>query len=309
MRRTQIFINLKRFDVPRSLGGVCPSTDPAEWITEVVAETVDLGLGSSPDLAVTFFVPEALILPARAALANADEHLRAAISIGCQSVYRDDISPGTNFGAFTSHLPATAAANLGCTWALIGHSEERRDKLGVIEAFQHEASADASAHAAVDRLIGAEVSAALAAGLKVLLCVGENATQRHEAASVVERQIEIGIGANRRSVDEGNIVVSYEPVWAIGPGKTTPTGAEIGELAVQMKALFANRLDAPLTVVYGGGLRAENAASIGSQPAIDGGLVALTRFTGQIGFEPAGLAEIVRQFRSGGQSSVGLGEA
>ena len=58
-----------------------------------------------------------------------------SINLGCQGVFREDITPGGNFGAFTTNRPAAAAKNLGCTWTIIGHSEERRDKLGIIARY------------------------------------------------------------------------------------------------------------------------------------------------------------------------------
>ena len=131
-----IQINLKRFDVPRVLGGICPFSNPQEWIESAIEDTIKYGLGEMKDLHITYFLPEALILSAINKLKTFQSEKTKGIDIGCQGVFRDDIKKGGNFGAFTSNLPATAAKNLGCTWAIIGHSEERADKLGLIESFE-----------------------------------------------------------------------------------------------------------------------------------------------------------------------------
>ncbi len=299
MTPIQIFVNLKRFDIPRRMGGVCPVDDPAEWIAQVLRRSVELGLGMDADLVLTFLLPEALIIPARSALDRVPMKRRSSLNVGCQGVYREDVAAGENFGAFSSNLPASAAVNLGCSWAMIGHSEERRDKLGVIDAFQEGASADSAALEAVDRLIGAEVDAALGAGLNILLCVGETASQRLQIEEVVGRQIAVGVGEHRTAAAEGRIVIGYEPIWAIGPGKTPPEPAEIGRIAALLRRICSDRIGVSIPMVYGGGLKRENAAGIAAEESIDGGLVALTRFSGDIGFDPDGLADIINSYREG----------
>ena len=126
-----IFVNLKRFEVPRALGGVCDVTPAKAWIESVLADCVARRLGAG-DGDLVFFLPEALLLPALDELARHDS---GRIAIGCQGVYRDDIRPGGNFGAFTGNRPATAMAAAGVSWVLVGHSETRKDKLGIIDAY------------------------------------------------------------------------------------------------------------------------------------------------------------------------------
>ena len=307
MMRIQVFVNLKRFDIPRTMGGVCPSGDPAEWISGVIERSVELGLGASPDLALTYLLPEALILPARSTLDRLPSDRRSSLALGCQDVYREDVSPGGNFGAFTANLPATAAVNLGCSWSMIGHSEERRDKLGVIEAFHEGASANPAAHEAVDGLIGAEVSAALRVGLNVLLCIGEAQSQRADVGKVLERQIALGLGSHREEAAGGRIAIGYEPVWAIGPGRTPPEADEIGRIAEHVERISKDQLGVTVPVVYGGGLKRENAAGIASQKAVSGGLVALTSFSGEIGFDPEGLDGIIDCYREGARTVASTG--
>nr|HML45187.1 triose-phosphate isomerase [Clostridia bacterium] len=84
---------------------------------------------------------------------------------------------------------------------------------------------------------------------------------------------------------------AYEPVWAIGPGKQPPDAATIAEAARFIKERAGN-----CPVVYGGGLKADNAAMLAAIPEIDGGLIALTRFSGKIGFYPEEFLEIIRLY-------------
>jgi len=112
----EILINLKRFDVPRAFGGICPFPKPQEWIKLVIEETIKYGLGNMKGLHITYFLPEALILSAISKIKTFHTEETRGIDIGCQGVFRDDIKKGSNFGAFTTNLPATAAKNLGCSW-------------------------------------------------------------------------------------------------------------------------------------------------------------------------------------------------
>ncbi|GAG59126.1 unnamed protein product, partial [marine sediment metagenome] len=111
----EILINLKRFDVPRELGGICPFSNPQEWIESTLKETINYGLGKANDLHLTYFLPEALILSAINVFKKYPKKGTVGIDIGCQGVFREDIKKGGNFGAFTTNLPATAAKNLGYT--------------------------------------------------------------------------------------------------------------------------------------------------------------------------------------------------
>ena len=92
-------------------------------------------------------------------------------------------------------------------------------------------------------------------------------------------------------VDRSGVVVAYEPIWSIGPGKT-PAGKEY----IQKIARFVKERTGGLDVVYGGGLKADNAAMLASIPEVDGGLIALTRFAGEIGFYPEEYLEIIRLY-------------
>ena len=93
-----------------------------------------------------------------------------------------------------------------------------------------------------------------------------------------------------------SVVVAYEPIWAIGPGKVPPSSEYIAYVSSYIKQRVQEAHGFTPPVVYGGGLKEENAGAIAGIPSIDGGLVALTRFTGEIGFDPDGLKGIVDRY-------------
>lgn len=311
------FINLKRFDVPRSVGGLCPVDDAQEWITGVIQDSVKLGLGKLPGVNLNYLLPEGLVSTARRILKGYPREESGTITIGCQGVHWQDIEKGKNFGAFTSSLPAKAAAALGCQWAMIGHSEERRAKFQVIEAYDAHASQDPAsyqrAQAAINGLIRDEVLCALNANLNVLLCVGETAVERGDGdfadqqpriQSVLENQLLTNLQIDRQDLDQREIVIGYEPIWAIGPGKIPPGADYITFVSAFIKKTVSDRLGFSPAVIYGGGLKEENAAMIAGVATIDGGLVALTRFSGEIGFNVSDLKIIIQNFiqKDGGSS-------
>jgi triosephosphate isomerase len=146
-------------------------------------------------------------------------------------------------GAFTGEISASMLQELGVYGTLVGHSE-RRQWFGE-----------------TDETVARRVSAALEAGLHVIACVGESEAEREagETDAVLRRQVGV------LEADE-NLVIAYEPVWAIGTGKTaTP------EMAQQAHETIKSLLDLP--VLYGGSVKPDNAAELMSQPAVDGALV------------------------------------
>ena len=269
-----IYLNLKRFDIPVALGGVNNLSDMRYWGGEIVRQTQEaLMRHDRNEVEFVQFFPEAHILGAVAALRE-----NSPVQIGSQSVYRMDTSPGGNFGAFTSNRTAKSVLAMGCTYTLIGHCEERTDKLGILS------EAGNPCAKTVNRLLNAQVRLALDAGLKVLYCVGEKSEEQDRSSDVIREQIETGLDG----VDLAKVVIAYEPVWAIGPGKTPPDKAYIENMARLIKEVTGGA-----DVVYGGGLKADNAKMLAGIKEIDGGLIALTRFTGEIGFYPEEYLEII----------------
>lgn len=275
-----IFLNLKRFDVPVQMGGVNRYEPVRAWGRWVVECTQDaLAQYQNEETEFMMFFPEAHLIPALDALRPGSN-----LQIGCQGVFRQDTAPGGNFGAFTTNRTAHAVRALGCNGALIGHCEERKDKLEIMQA------ANAASPSAVNELLNQEVRAALDAGLSVLYCIGENAEEQPRWQEVLQTQIEEGLSG----VDKSRVTIAYEPVWAIGPGKTPPDRA-----AIERTAAFIKQISGGMDVVYGGGLKADNAEMLASIPQIDGGLIALTRFSGDIGFYPEEYLEIIRLYLGG----------
>ena len=274
-----IFLNLKRFDVPALYGGVNRLSAPAAWGQTIVTDTqAGLSLYDPAEVEFVMYLPEAHI-PAAVTARQPGSRLK----IGCQGVYREDVVPGGNFGAFTSNRPAAAAKALGCESVLIGHCEEHADKLGVLAA-GGVTGVDAS-HA-VNRLLNAEIKAASARGMGVLYCIGERSVEQDAWQQVLGDQLRLGLdGVNKKQV-----IIAYEPIWSIGPGKTPADRSYITKIA-----RFIKEQTGGMEVVYGGGLKSENAAMLASIPEIDGGLIALTRFSGEIGFYPEVYLDIIRQ--------------
>ncbi len=203
-----IYLNLKRFDIPKEYGGVNSIAPVAEYGSYIVAHTQEALKAYDPsEVEFAMYFQEAHLIPAVTALCEG-----SPVQVGCQSVYRDDTAIGGNFGAFTSNRTANAARALGCQSVLIGHCEERRDKAGIL------AEAGVTDTAAVNRLLNREIQAAVKAGLKVLYCIGEAAEEQDRWQQVLREQLETGLV----DVDKSQVVIAYEPVWAIGPGKIPP---------------------------------------------------------------------------------------
>lgn len=272
-----IYLNLKRFDVPVEFGGVNRLAPIPEW-GKAVIEGTQGALKKYDPAQVEFaqFLPEAHLLSAVAAL---DED--SPIQLGSQSVYRDNTAVGGNFGAFTTNRPASIVKAMGCKSTLIGHCEERNDKKGIL------AEAGVTDMSAVNRLLNKEIKCAIASGLKVVYCIGETSEEQPEWEKVLGEQLSVGL----EGVDKSQVVIAYEPVWSIGPGKT-PAGKEY----ITKIAKFVKEQTGGMDVVYGGGLKADNAAMLASIDEIDGGLIALTRFQGEIGFYPDEYLEIIRLY-------------
>jgi Triosephosphate isomerase. len=272
-----IYLNLKRFDVPASLGGVNRIADMKDWASCIIENTREGLKKYDPDEAeFVMFFPEAHLLNAMAA-----KEKGSPVKIGCQGVYREDVSAGGNFGAFTTNRPAAAMAAIGCEAVIIGHCEERNDKAGIL------AEAGVSDTDAVNRILNREIKCAVNRGMTVLYCIGEKSEEQDRWTEVLGQQLETGL----KDVDLSRVIIAYEPVWSIGPGKTPADRDYITKIAG-----FVKEKTGGMEVVYGGGLKKENAAMLASIDEIDGGLIALTRFSGEIGYYPEEYLEIIRLY-------------
>lgn len=272
-----IFLNLKRFDVPVELGGVNRIAALNEWGTYIVKNTQEaLKKYDAEKVEFVQYFPEAHLLNAVAARCE-----DSPVKVGCQSVYRMNTAVGGNFGAFTTNRPVSAMKAMDVNYTIIGHCEERNDKVGIL------AEAGVTDTKAVNRILNQEIKLAVANGMKVLYCIGEKDTELDNWDEVLREQLEIGLDG----VDKSQVVIGYEPIWSIGPGKT-PAGKDY----ITKIARFVKEVTGGIDVVYGGGLKVDNAEMLASIEEIDGGLIALTRFQGEIGFYPDEYIEIIKTY-------------
>lgn len=272
-----IFLNLKRFDVPVCYGGVNRIAPLKEWGGYIVSNTQEALKKYDPsEVEFVQYFPEAHLLNAVAARCE-----NSPVQVGCQSVYRMNTAVGGNFGAFTTNRPVSIMKAMDVNYTIIGHCEERNDKMGIL------AEAGVVDTKAVNRILNQEIKLAVANGMKVLYCIGEKDTELDRWDEVLREQLEIGL----EGVDKSQVVIGYEPIWSIGPGKT-PAGKEY----ITKIARFVKEVTGGTPVVYGGGLKVDNAEMLASIEEIDGGLIALTRFQGEIGFYPDEYIEIIRTY-------------
>jgi triosephosphate isomerase len=162
-------------------------------------------------------------------------------------------------GAFTGEISPLMLKEVGCQYVIIGHSERRQ--------FFGES----------DETVNRRIKAALAQGLDVIFCIGETLREREEAKtfSVIERQIEGGLkGLGGQEIED--IVIAYEPVWAIGTGKTaTPEQAEEVHRFIRgkMDKFYSRKVSEEIRIQYGGSVSPDNIKGLMNQPDVDGALV------------------------------------
>ena len=159
-------------------------------------------------------------------------------------------------GAYTGEVSASMLRDFGVRYCLVGHSERRQY------------------HAESDTLVATKAQRALSAGITPIVCVGETQAERvaGQTEAVVKRQLAAVIHANGHCISE--IVVAYEPVWAIGTGKTaSPEQAQAVHAVLRGQLKAATEHSDRVHILYGGSMNAANAAELLSQPDIDGGLI------------------------------------
>jgi triosephosphate isomerase len=213
---------------------------------------------------------EIVIAPPYTALAKLSELLGGSqkIRLGAQNFYYE------KSGAYTGEISATMLRELFVRYVIIGHSERR------------------AIFGETDDLINKKVKTALASELKPILCVGETLTEREagKEKEVLETQLRGGL-AGVSAEELLDIVIAYEPVWAIGTGKTA-TSAQAQDAHAHTRAVLAELTNQEtadkVRIQYGGSVKPSNALELMSQPDIDGALV------GGASLEPRGFAEIVK---------------
>lgn len=162
-------------------------------------------------------------------------------------------------GAFTGEISASMIAEFGCKYVIIGHSERRQ------------------LYGETDAIVASKVGRAIEEGLKPIICLGETLEQREtgQALTVVERQLSAILDRENGLHSLNNAVLAYEPVWAIGTGRTaTPEQAQaVHQFLRDQVGKRDEMLAKNLRILYGGSVKRDNAAELMAQPDIDGGLV------------------------------------
>jgi triosephosphate isomerase len=220
---------------------------------KTIAEAVDFVTKVKPLVAAAAHCEVVVAPPFTAVRAVAEAVKGSNIAVAAQNVHWD------KEGAHTGDVSPGMLLEAGCTHVIIGHSERRHD------------------HGETDEQVNRKVKAALAAGLLPIVCVGETLAEREagKTEEVLKRQFQGGF-AGLTPQDFSRIIVAYEPVWAIGTGRTaTP------EMAVEshryfrglVRSQFGEAVAAALRILYGGSVKPDNVGGLMAQEEIDGALV------------------------------------
>ena len=175
------------------------------------------------------------------------------IHVGAENVHFE------KSGAFTGEISADMLTDLGVEYVVIGHSERRQY------------------FAETNETVNKRTKAALAGGLKPIICVGESLDQREQGVTEELVRMQVKIALNGVTADElKNVVIAYEPIWAIGTGKTA-TGEQAAEVCTYIRSLiraqYGARIARSVTIQYGGSMNPKNCKGLMAQPEIDGGLI------------------------------------
>lgn len=211
---------------------------------EALLRALGAGLPNPLECGVAVCVPMPYLAQARALCAG------TGIAVGAQ-----DVSPHAQ-GAYTGETSAAMLADLGVRYVIVGHSERRQ--------YHHE----------TDAVVAEKARAALGAGITPIVCVGETLAEREAGRTeeVVKRQLAAVVHINGHCISE--VVVAYEPVWAIGTGRTaTPEQAQAVHAVLRRQLHAASENDKRVCILYGGSMNAANAAELLAQPDIGGGLI------------------------------------
>ncbi|WP_421709575.1 triose-phosphate isomerase [Algihabitans sp.] len=220
----------------------------AETLAQRAQQAADYGDPAPPACDLLVCPPFTLLSLVRDAIAG------GGIALGGQDCHA---APA---GAHTGDVAAPMLRDLGCAFVILGHSERRQN------------------HGEDDATVRAKTEAALATGLTPIVCVGETEAERDagQTLAVIARQIEGSLPASALSDEDAGLVVAYEPVWAIGTGRTA-TAEQVQEVHVALRRQLAELLGqsrAEATrLLYGGSVKPENAQELLALPDVDGALV------------------------------------
>jgi triosephosphate isomerase len=212
---------------------------------------------------------DVMIAPPFTALAPVSDVVRgSSVSLGAQNLFWEDQ------GAFTGEISPAMLVSAGCTYVIIGHSERR----------QH--------FYETDETVNKRIRAALNNDLIPVMCVGETEKEREskDTFSVLDKQVKKGL-EGFSSNDLQRLVIAYEPVWAIGTGRTATSGQaqEVHQfLRAMVEKSFGNMLAKSIRILYGGSVKPNNIAELMAMPDIDGALV------GGASLDPETFSKIVR---------------
>ena len=222
-------------------------------MNKTTGEAIDLVRGLKAAISGVKGVEVAVAPPFTALYAVCKELEGSSIRLAAQNLYWEEK------GAFTGEVSPLMLKEVGCHYVIIGHSERRQ--------FFGE----------TDETANRRIKAALAQGLKVIFCIGETLKEKEEGKTflVIERQVEDGL-KNLSDKEMKNIVIAYEPIWAIGTGKTaTPGQAEEVHRFIRGKIekLYSQEVSEEIRIQYGGSVTPENIKGLMEQANIDGALV------------------------------------
>ena len=212
-----------------------------------LVEALLVGLGSVPDREVLVCPPFTALQPLSSLLAG------TPIALGAQDVFYEPQ------GAYTGAISALMLSDVGCRYVIVGHSERR----------QHFGDDDV--------VVNCKLRAALDGGLKPILCVGESKTQRDAGAAeqAVVSQVQVAL-TDITAAQLTQLVIAYEPIWAIGTGDTaTPNDAQTMHAGIRstLAALYTPEMAGSVRIQYGGSVKPDNVDELMAQPDIDGALV------------------------------------
>ena len=237
-------------------------------LNNTVSEAVSLTTALKPLVSGCRDV-EIIVAPPFTALASVSSAISGSnIRLAAQDVHWEDS------GAFTGEVSAPMLKDVGCDYVIIGHSERR-------QYFDE-----------TNESVNQKVKAALAHGLKPIICVGEQLEEREseQTEAVIKRHVTGGI-AGLSATDLLSCVIAYEPVWAIGTGETaTPDQAQEVHAFIRglLRAAHSAEVASQIRIQYGGSVKPENASALMAQPDVDGALV------GGASLEASSFAQIVK---------------